>query len=98
MRLRLVVCVALLGLAGCAYERVTRAPDGREAHVIHCGDLLRGMATCDEMARNLCGARGYDVLAENEEREPIVTVSISGDSATERVSRELMVACKAPPQ
>lgn len=57
----LLLALALV-LGGCASSRATAGLDG-EAHGINCSGADRTWALCADRAAEICGARGYDVLA-----------------------------------
>jgi hypothetical protein len=54
--------VALL-LGGCPWSHATSGLKDGEAHGINCSGPDRTWAFCGERAAEICGARGYDVLA-----------------------------------
>jgi hypothetical protein len=56
----LLAMVVVLG--GCASSHATAGLD-QEAHGINCSGADRTWALCGERAAEICGARGYDVLA-----------------------------------
>jgi hypothetical protein len=58
---RLLLATVLL-LGGCASGHATAGLD-QEAHGINCSGADRTWALCGERAAEICGARGYDVLA-----------------------------------
>jgi hypothetical protein len=58
---RLLLALALV-LGGCASSRATAGLDG-EPHGINCSGADRTWALCAERAAEICGVRGYDVLA-----------------------------------
>ena len=57
----LLLAMALV-LGGCASSHATAGLD-QEAHGINCSGADRTWALCGERAAEICGARGYDVLA-----------------------------------
>ena len=59
---RRLLLAMVLALGGCASSRVTAGLD-QEAHGINCSGVDRTWALCGERAAEICGARGYDVLA-----------------------------------
>ena len=52
----------VLAVGGCASSHATASLD-EEAHGINCSGADRTWALCGERAAEICGARGYDVLA-----------------------------------
>jgi hypothetical protein len=93
-------------LAGCVSNTETHMADGRKAHVINCtpgwtGGVVGAIAqaqtswgTCFEKAGELCGARGYTMLAKSDEPGFTVQANQYGGFANTTNQRTLIVRCK----
>lgn len=77
-------------LAGCATSREIYTPDGRRGHSINCDGTVLSWGNCYEKAGELCGTKGYVVLAGGAERGAVVTSGFGGTT----VSRNMLVQCK----
>ena len=99
-----LLLIALLPLAGCATSSQTFGPTGKPAHSIGCNGGANSWGTCYEKAGSLCGAAGYDVIAQNGQTTPFAMANgyanASGGSfsgfAGGLVSRNLLVQCRTP--
>ena len=102
--MRLILLAALLGLAGCATSTQTYGPSGKVAHSINCPGSANSWGSCYEKAGSLCGAAGYDVVAQGGSVTPFGVASgyanASGGSFSGfsggMTSRNMLVQCKAP--
>ena len=92
----------LLPLLGCASATQTYAPDGRVAHAVDCGGLMRDWGACMERAGEICGAAGYDVLARDTDRNRsggyLRYGGSGGGSYSSTNTRNLLIACRASQQ
>ena len=89
-RTRLLLPLLLLTLAGCVSTREVYTPDGRQGHTIDCSAYRHSWADCFAKASDLCGARGYDILARTG--EPGAQAFGAGASTT--MGRTMLIACK----
>ena len=81
--------IAILSLAGCVTTQPTYMASGNVGHHITCGGALFSLGDCYKKAGDLCGPRGYKVLAENKETSPY----IYGNSAGQFIQRDLIIEC-----
>jgi hypothetical protein len=91
------VRLALLGfifLAGCTTAKVTRGPDGREAHSINCSGTANSWNACYEKAGELCGARGYDVVDKTGDTGSTFNAGAGWATGTSFATRTLLVSCR----
>ena len=99
---RLTPLLALPLLLGCASATQTYAPDGRTAHAVDCGGVWRDWGACMERAGEICGAKGYDVLARDSDRNRFGGYlrygSGGGGSYTSTYTRNMLIACRAGAQ
>ena len=91
-------CVALalaVALGGCASSSLTYGPDGREAHALNCSGFARTWAMCAQKAGEICGTRGYDVIAAGGGTAgTIATVTPSSGFAGPVIERSMLIRCK----
>jgi len=89
-------------LLGCASATQTYAPDGRAAHAVDCGGLMRDWGACMERAGEICGARGYDILARDTDRNrsggSSRRGSIGGGFAATTHTRNMLISCRGTQQ
>jgi hypothetical protein len=93
-------------LAACVSNSQTYMADGQKAEIINCtpgwtGGLVGAIAqaqtswgTCYEKAGELCGARGYIVLAKSDEPGFTAQANRYGAFANTTNQRMLIVRCK----
>jgi hypothetical protein len=99
---RLAPLLALPILLGCASATQTYAPDGRTAHAVNCGGLWRDWGACMERAGDICGARGYDILARDTDRSRSGGYSrqgsFGGGFASTTHTRNMLISCRVTQQ
>ncbi len=101
-----------LALGACVSSQETFTADGSKGHVISCtpgwtGGIVGAIAnantnwgTCFQKAGDICGARGYTVLARSDEPGFTAQVSQYGGFANTTNNRMMIVRCndlQAPP-
>ena len=92
-------------LSGCVSSQETVTADGSKGHVINCtpgwtGGIVGSIAnantnwgTCFQRAGEICGARGYTVLARSDEPGFTAHVSQYGGFANTTNNRMMIVRC-----
>jgi hypothetical protein len=92
-------------LTGCVSSQETYNADGSKGHVISCtpawtGGIVGSIAnaqtswgTCFQKAGEICGARGYAVLARSDEPTFSAMASQYGASAATSNNRMMIVRC-----
>jgi hypothetical protein len=102
---KLVVVLALTFLVGCAMADEMVLPDGTKGYNISCDGTVLSMGNCYKKAGEIC-PRGYDVLAQGGEANPIgssfgqlsgTPSYVQGGYVTQYgmvVTRDLYVRCK----
>lgn len=63
----------LLFIAGCATTSKMHGPDGKEMTAISCHGSAVSPSVCFEKAGEICGAKGYDILASDGSATPMST-------------------------
>jgi len=91
--MRRLLMLGALALTGCVTVTPTYSPQGQEAYTITCNGYARSWGTCYERAGDVCGPRGYTVLAQNEEHGMIAQAGSYLATAVPLIGRSLMVAC-----
>lgn len=85
-------------LAGCATSTATYGPDGRQSHSLNCSGLARTWGMCLEKAGEICGAKGYDVLASTGDQGAFVQGTATSTSAQASggsvITRNMLISCK----
>lgn len=85
--MRLLVWAVVAFVAGCALSVPTVAPDGRPAHVIHCGGTWHDWGSCYAEAGRLCG-HGWEVIfSDTDARNDRLYLTGS------RRTRDMLVVC-----
>lgn len=92
MRSLTIVCILLL--SACATSKATHLPDGRIGHSINCSGAALSWNLCYEKAGEICGSRGYDVVAQNGEQGTAASGTQAGVFVTPMVNRTMLVKCK----
>jgi hypothetical protein len=93
MRTLHVVAFCLV-IAGCATSKETFLPDGGKGHSINCSGTAGNWGMCYEKAGELCGTRGYDVIAGGADQGAVVSGSQYGLYAGSVMNRSLLIRCK----
>lgn len=90
-------------VSGCATSRQIIGPDGQAMHNISCNGAANSIGTYYEMASEICGTAGYDILDRDGTVSPFSVASGSarpgygGFTVTSGaiVTRNLFVRCKS---
>jgi hypothetical protein len=93
-KMRYLIGLAALVMVGCASSSKTYTADGREGYSLNCSGLARNWGHCLEKAGELCGAKGYDVLAQSGDSGAIVTATTQSVQGGSVINRSMIVACK----
>lgn len=89
----LPLAIALLG--GCASGNAPFDRDDGQAHGINCSGPDRTWALCGEKAAEICGARGYDVLAAGGGTAGmIVTLNPAAGFDGPATERSILIRCR----
>jgi hypothetical protein len=91
--------IALLSLSllvlGCATSKTTYLPDGSQGHSIDCSGEASTWNHCYEKAGELCGARGYEVVAKDGDQGSVITGNNIGVYGGTTQTRSMLVKCKS---
>jgi hypothetical protein len=91
-----------LVLFACASATQTYAPDGRAAHAVDCGGLWHNWGVCMERAGEIYGAKGYDILARDTDRNRsggyFRSCSIARGNYTSTHTRNMLISCRGGTQ
>jgi hypothetical protein len=86
--------LVVLAFAGCAPATQTYGPDGREAYTPNCSGLARTWAMCAEKAGEICGTRGYEVIAAGGGTAgTIATIGPLGGFVGPTIERSMLIRC-----
>jgi hypothetical protein len=93
--MRILTLAAVAALVGCATQKTVYLPDGKQGHSINCSGAALSWDLCYQKAGELCGARGYDILAKDGEQGATISGTQYGVFGTSVMNRTLLIACKA---
>jgi hypothetical protein len=84
-------------LSGCANSKETWTPEGQKGYSIDCSGMARSWRMCYEKAGELCGARGYEVVAGGSEDAGVAAIGNANSAyAGSVINRSMLVECKSP--
>jgi hypothetical protein len=86
--------IFLLLVSGCATSSETYLPDGQKGHSITCSGAAQTWGACYEKAGQICGEKGYDILAGGSERGAVVTGGQYGVFGGSTMNRNMLIRCK----
>ena len=92
--MRYVLITAAVLLAGCASSSKTYTSDGREGYSLNCSGLARNWGHCLEKAGEICGTKGYDVLAQSGDSGALVTATTQTTQGGSVINRSMLIACR----
>lgn len=81
-------------VAGCATSRETFLPDGGKGHSINCSGTALNWGMCYEKAGDICGAKGYVVIAGGSDQGAVVAGNQYGLYGGSVMNRSMLVKCK----
>jgi hypothetical protein len=99
-----IAAMLAAALTGCITSAPTYLQDGTQAHHVTCGGAVFSMGDCHKRAAELCGPRGYQIVAGGTESTLFSTASAnvnayggqaSGFSGS-IINRDLVVKCGKP--
>lgn len=87
----LAICMAL---SACATASQTHTPDGKVGHSITCSGGAQSWGSCYEKAGEICGTKGYTVIAGGAERGAAVGGGQGGFFGGTTMTRNMLIQCK----
>ena len=84
----------VLLLAGCATSTKSYLPDGSMGYSIQCSGSAQSWGNCYEKAGELCGAKGYEIVAGGTDHTSAVIAGPNGMVGGSGSTRNLLVKCK----
>lgn len=81
-------------LAGCAVAKDTYLPDGGKGFSINCSGTALSWGNCYEKAGDICGARGYDIIAGGSDQGSMVAANQYGLFGGTVMNRSMLIKCK----
>lgn len=89
------LCLIAAGLlAGCTTAKPVYLQDGRQGHVVDCSGTARNWSHCQAKAGELCGARGYEVLSNDQQNSFVHNTAFGNNQVIPTASRSMMIACR----
>ena len=67
--------IVLATLAGCGATPNKHTPDDPDSIKIHCNQSTLRWDACYDMAANVCGKKGYQIVAEDDSAMPTTTAN-----------------------
>lgn len=90
-----LVATSVVGLAACATASQTYTPDGRPGYTIECSGQALNWGMCYQKAGELCGSKGYDILAQTGDQGATVAANQFGLYGGSVITRSMVIACKS---
>lgn len=87
----IILCVVTMG---CATQNETFLPDGAKGYNVDCSGGSLNWGKCYEKAGEICGARGYEIIAGGAESGGVVTGGQFGLFGGTTMSRNMLIKCK----
>lgn len=90
----MLVLTTALALSACATAKETYMPDGRLGYNINCSGQALSWGECYQKAGEICGGKGYDILAQTGDQGSTMAANQFGLYGGAVITRSLVVACK----
>lgn len=81
-------------VVGCATSKETYLPDGEKGHSINCSGAALNWGMCYEKAGEICGRRGYEVIAGGTDQGVVVVGNQYGLYGGSVTNRSMLIKCK----
>jgi len=81
-------------LSGCATASKTYTSDGKEGYNITCSGSALNWGMCYEKAGDICGTKGYEVLAKSGDQGAMVSGNQFGLYGGSVINRNMIIKCK----
>lgn len=91
-----ILCLTIfcIVVVGCATSREIFMPDGGKGHSINCSGAALNWGICYEKAGEICGARGYDIIAGGSDQSAIISGNQYGVYGSSIMNRSMLIKCK----
>jgi hypothetical protein len=79
MSRRYIYALSLLAavMSGCSPPPGKRAPDDAGSVRVHCNKSSLRWDACYEMAANVCGEKGYQIVSDDDNTMPTATTNVN---------------------
>jgi hypothetical protein len=94
MKIIMAVLFIAACVTGCATASKTYTPDGKEGYSITCSGSALNWGMCYEKAGDICGTKGYEVLAKSGDQGAIVSGNQFGVYGGSVINRNMIIKCK----
>ncbi|HEU4344750.1 MAG TPA: hypothetical protein VFU31_24610 [Candidatus Binatia bacterium] len=81
-------------LGACATSSQTYTPDGKVGHSIACSGTALSWGHCYEKAGQICGPKGYRVVAGGADQGALAAGTQQAFFAGSTISRSMVIQCK----
>ena len=81
-------------MVGCATSKETFLPDGGKGHSINCSGSALNWGMCYEKAGEICGTKGYEVIAGGSDQGVVVAGNQYGLYGGSVMNRSMLIKCK----
>lgn len=81
-------------LTGCATSKETYTQDGSKGHSINCSGTALNWGMCYEKAGEICGSKGYDIIAGGSDQGVMVAGNQYGLYGGSIMNRSMLIRCK----
>lgn len=94
-RVRAFSLIALcIAVTACATSRETYTASGEKGYSINCSGLALNWGMCYEKAGDICGEKGFDIIAGGADQGAIMTGTQFGLYGGTVTNRSMVVQCK----
>jgi hypothetical protein len=95
LNLRIIGIITLcFSVAACATSRETYTASGEKGHSINCSGTALNWGMCYEKAGEICGAKGFDIIAGGADQGAVITGSQFGLFGGTVMNRSMIIKCK----
>ncbi len=86
---------SLFLITGCAISNETYTASGVKGHSINCSGTALTWGQCYEKAGEICGAKGYVIVAGGSDQGAMITGNRYGVYGGTTISRSMVIQCKS---
>jgi hypothetical protein len=88
-----ILAIGLI-LGGCVTVTPTFTANGKQGHNIDCSTSLSTWGSCYQKAGEICGAKGYNVIAKEGDTQSSLSGGRHGVFGSTEATRTLIIECK----